>query len=224
MGRRRNIYFIIIITCLIYAVADSFIAVRQSYDKYLSGEYFFRQKARTVDTHGENWWATAEAQNMDYSDPKNVLLTSDNMSVYAVGPHDGVCTVCYGETVIEDFPIKNLKFENDEEEFFYGSKMYSYEEYVDIVSNMDESQLKSLRVSDKGMANFMEIRKLMFILAGVDAALALILFFLYRKKKIARRRSHSEHRMGIIKMFGSRNLSLSNAPSHNESSNRCNNS
>ena len=180
MGRRRNIYFIIIITCLIYAVADSFIAVRQSYDKYLSGEYFFRQKARTVDTHGENWWATAEAQNMDYSDPKNVLLTSDNMSVYAVGPHDGVCTVCYGETVIEDFPIKNLKFEDDEEDFFYGSKIYTYEEYVDIVSNMDESQLKSLRVSDKGMANFMEIRKLMFILAGVDAALALILFFLYR--------------------------------------------
>ena len=152
----------------------------QSYDKYLSGEYFFRQKARTVDTHGENWWATAEAQNMDYSDPKNVLLTSDNMSVYAVGPHDGVCTVCYGETVVEDFPIKNLKFENDEEEFFYGSKIYSYEEYVDIVSNMDESQLKSLRVSDKGMANFMEIRKLMFILAGVDAALAVILFLLYK--------------------------------------------
>ena len=149
MERRRNIYFIIIVLCLIYAVADSFIAVRQSYDKYLSGEYFFRQKARTVDTHGENWWATAEAQNMDYSDPKNVLLTSDNMSVYAVGPHDGVCTVCYGETVIEDFPIKNLKFEKDEED-------------------------------DKGMANFMEIRKLMFILAGVDAALALILFFLYR--------------------------------------------
>ena len=163
MGRRRNIYFIIIITCLIYAVADSFIAVRQSYDKYLSGEYFFRQKARTVDTHGENWWATAEAQNMDYSDPKNVLLTSDNMSVYAVGPHDGVCTVCYGETVVEDFPIKNLKFEDEEEDFFYGSKIYTYEEYVDIVSNMDESQLKSLRVSDKGMANFMEIRKLMFI-------------------------------------------------------------
>ena len=45
---------------------------------------------------------------------------------------------------------------------------------------MDESQLKSLRVSDKGMANFMEIRKLMFILAGVDAALAVILFLLYK--------------------------------------------
>lgn len=180
MRRRRNIYFIIIISSLIFAVADSFIAKRQSYEKYQKGEYYFRQKARTVDTHSDTWWATPEAQSMDYSDPKNMLLTSGNISVYAYGPHDGVCTVCYNETVIEDFPIKNLKFENDDADYFYGSKTYIYEEYIDIVNNMDESQLKSLRVSDKAMANFKEIRKFMFILIGVDAVLAAILFLLYK--------------------------------------------
>ena len=194
MGRRRNIYFIIIVACLIYAVSDYFIAMRQSYDKYVSGEYYFRQKAYTVDTHSDSWVLTPEAQNTDYSDPKNVLLSSNNVSVYAVDPHDGVCTVYYGDNVIEDFPISNLRFENDDAEFFYGRKTYTYDEYIDIVGKMSKDELKSLRVSDKRMANFNEVKDSMFILIVVDIGLAIILFLLYRGEQ--------DHWFNVVMLIG----------------------
>ncbi len=195
MERRRNIYFIIIVLCLIYAVSDYFIAMRQSYDKYLSGEYSIRQKAYTVETHGDNWWLTSEAQNKDYSDPKNVLLSSNNTEVYVEDPHDGVCTVYYGKNVIEDFPVSNLKFENeDDEALFNGSKTYTYEEYIDIVKGMDKDQLKSNRVSDKKIANFKQVKYSMFILIIVDAGLAVMLFLLYR--------GEHDHGFNVVMLIG----------------------
>ena len=181
MKRRTYIYLVLVISCLIYSISDYFIAMHRSYDMYLAGDYYFKQTTLVVNPHmSDDWWATPEAQNTDYSDPKNMLLRTTGTSVYAFGPHDGVCTVYYGDNVIEDFPISNLQFENDDAEYFYGRKTYTYEEYLDrieqIIKDHDENHL----LSDKAMYGYRRYKPLMVTLICVDGVLALVLIILYR--------------------------------------------
>ena len=182
MKRRTYIYLIVVIACLIYSISGYFIAMHQSYDKYLDGEYFFRYKASTVDTRKtDNWWTT-ESQSEDLSDPKTLLLRTSGTSVYAVDPHDGVCTVYYAGSIVEDFPVANLAFENDDAGYFYGSKKYTFEEYIDEVREANKTHDADLRISDKHMSDFEKLKPFMFILIAVDAILAAVLFFLYRSE------------------------------------------
>lgn len=177
---KRKLFYIIIVLSLIFAVSDYFFAMHDSYNKYVDGEYFFREKAKTVDTHNDTWWATAQAQNADYSDPKTLLLSTDGAVVYAANPHNGYCTVIDGDNVIEDFPLSNLKFDNEDMGYFYGTKKYTYEEYIDIVKGMSKEELESSRVSNKEMANFNKVKNNIFILIGVYAVFAMLLVFLYK--------------------------------------------
>ncbi len=181
MKRRTYIYLIIIVACLIYSVSDYFAAMRRSYNMYVEGEYYFRYEATIVNQHtNDDWWATPEAQNTDYSDPKNMLLRTTNVTVYAAGPHDGVCTVCYGDNVIEDFPVSVLKFEGDDAEYFKGSKTYTYDEYISQVRSIVKAKEEKHRLSDKAMCSFEQYKFFMIGFVCIDAVFGFILILLYR--------------------------------------------
>ena len=181
MKRRTYIYLIIIVACLIYSVSDYFAAMRRSYNMYVEGEYYFRYEATIVNQHmNDDWWATPEAQNTDYSDPKNMLLRTTNETVYAVHPHDGVCTVYYGSNVIEDFPVSVLKFEGDDADYFKGSKLYSYDEYIAQLRAIIKAKDEKHRLSSKAMYAFEHYKFFMIGFVCIDAVFGVILILLYR--------------------------------------------
>ena len=173
INRKQKFLIAFIAFSLILAIGDYFYAKRASYNKYKSGEYFFREKAHTLATT-DAWW-TPDAQSRDYTDPKNMLLYATNASVYAYDAHEPFCTVLYGDKVIEDFPIVRLKFENEDLRDFYGTEKYSFKEYIHLVDSLSKSELKSNRVSTSQMANYKEVGKNMWILITFDIALAIII-------------------------------------------------
>lgn len=182
---KKVIMYLIIISCLVFAVGDYFYSMRDSYNKYVSGEYFFRYKAKTTEAPDpwENWDPNDPMPETDYSDPKEILLLSTNASVYAYGPHDGVCTVIYGDNVIEDFPLSRLNFENETDKMlFNGTKVYTYDEYTEVVNGLTKDQLKSNIVSTKEVANYNRVKEFMFILIGVDVFFGIILFVVKRNE------------------------------------------
>ena len=182
---KKVIMYLIIISCLVFAVGDYFYSMRDSYNKYVSGEYFFRYKAKTTEAPDpwENWDPNEPMPETDYSDPKEILLLSTNASVYAYGPHDGVCTVIYGDNVIEDFPLSRLNFENETDKMlFNGTKVYTYDEYIEVVNGLTKDQLKSNIVSTKEVANYNRVKEFMFILIGVDVFFGIILFVVKRNE------------------------------------------
>lgn len=181
MKKRSYIYLIIIVACLIYSVSDYFAAMHRSYNMYVEGEYYFRYEATIVNQHmNDDWWATPEAQNTDYSDPKNMLLRTTNETVYAVHPHNGVCTVFYGDKVIEDFPVSVLKFEGDDAEYFKGSKTYTYDEYISQVRSVVKAKEEDHRLSSKAMCSFEQYKFFMIGFVCIDAVFGFILILLYR--------------------------------------------
>ena len=181
MKRRSYIYLIIIVACLIYSVSDYFAAMRRSYNMYVEGEYYFKYEATIVNQHtNDDWWATPEAQNTDYSDPKNMLLRTTNETVYAAGPHNGVCTVYYGDKVIEDFPVSVLKFEGDDAEYFKGSKTYTYDEYISQVRSVVIAKEEDHRLNSKEMCSFEQYKFFMIGFICLDAVFGFILILLYR--------------------------------------------
>lgn len=182
---KKVIMYLIIISCLVFAVGDYFYSMRDSYNKYVSGEYFFRYKAKTTEAPDpwENLDPNEPMPETDYSDPKEILLLSTNASVYAYGPHDGVCTVIYGDNVIEDFPLSRLNFENETDKMlFNGTKVYTYDEYTEVVNGLTKDQLKSNIVSTKEVANYNRVKEFMFILIGVDVFFGIILFVVKRNE------------------------------------------
>ena len=181
---KKVIMYFIIISCLVFAVGDYFYSMRDSYNKYVSGEYFFRYRAKTTEAP-DDWEEYFDPENPkpmpDYTDPKEMLLRTTNVGVYAYAPHDGVCTVIYGDNVIEDFPVSRLYFDSEEDEkLFKGTKQYTYDEYIEFVNGLTEDQLKSNYVSTKKVANYNDVRDFMFILIGVDVFFGIILFVVKR--------------------------------------------
>ena len=182
---KRVVLIIIILVSMVFSVSDYFFAMRESYNKYLEGEYFFREKAETIPAIDPDSWMTSletweRVQNIDFSDTKNMLLYGGTYDVYAYGPHDRVCTVYYGSQVVEDFPVSNLKFEGDDAEYFYGRKKYTYDEYIEYVKSLSEDELESIRVSDKKMANFKDVQWHIFILVAVELVMGMVLFLLFK--------------------------------------------
>lgn len=172
----------IIVLCLIYSVSSYFAAMRKSYDKYLEGEYFFSFKATTISAHtSSDWTSTSEIPGIDNSDQKVNLICTAGSEVYAADPHNGICTVYYNDNVIKDFPVSNLRFANDGADHFYGTKTYTYEEYIDVVKNADEDG--NLQIGDKHMADFEHAKIFIYGIIGLDVVLAIVLFSLYTSGK-----------------------------------------
>ena len=181
----RKIAIIIIITSVIFSISDYFYTMRESYNKYLEGEYYFRYKATTVLVMDQDAWFESvenfeKVSSLDFSDTKIMLLYGGEQEVYASGPHDGVCTVIYGSQTVDDFPVYNLKFKGDDAEYFFGRKQLTYEEYIDYVKSLSPEELKSDRVSTQKMASFKTVLEFTFILVGTEALICLILFILHR--------------------------------------------
>lgn len=181
----RKIAIIIIITSVIFSISDYFYTMRESYNKYLEGEYYFRYEATTVPVMDQDAWFESvenfeKVSSLDFSDTKIMLLYGGEQEVYASGPHDGVCTVIYGSQTVDDFPVYNLKFKGDDADYFFGRKQLTYEEYIDYVKNLSPEELKSDRVSTKKMASFKTVLEFTFILVGTEALICLILFILHR--------------------------------------------
>ena len=181
----RKIAVIIIISSVIFSISDYFYTMRESYNKYLEGEYYFRYEATTVPVMDQDAWFESvenfeKVSALDFSDTKIMLLYGGEQEVYASGPHDGVCTVIYGSQTIDDFPVYNLRFEGDDADYFFGRKQLTYEKYIDYVKSLSPEELKSDRVSSKKMASFKTVLEFTFILVGTEALICLILFILHR--------------------------------------------
>lgn len=181
----RKIAIIIIITSVIFSISDYFYTMRESYNKYLEGEYYFRYEATTVPVMDQDAWFESvenfeKVSSLDFSDTKIMLLYGGEQEVYASGPHDGICTVIYGSQTVDDFPVYNLKFKGDDADYFFGRKQLTYEEYIDYVKSLSPEELKSDRVSTQKMASFKTVLEFTFILVGTEALICLILFILHR--------------------------------------------
>lgn len=181
----RKIAIIIIITSVIFSISDYFYTMRESYNKYLEGEYYFRYEATTLPVMDQDAWFESvenfeKVSSLDFSDTKIMLLYGGEQEVYASGPHDGVCTVIYGSQTVDDFPVYNLRFEGDDADYFFGRKQLTYEEYIDYVKSLSPEELKSDRVSTQKMASFKTVLEFTFILVGTEALICLILFILHR--------------------------------------------
>ena len=129
-GFSSNVSLIVVI----FAISDYFFTMQDSYNRYLEGEYFFRYKAKTMLAMDQDaWFDSVEnfeyVSSKDFSDTKTMLLYGGESEVYACNPHDGVCTVIYGSQTVDDFPLTNLQFSGDDAEYFYGTKLLSYDEY-----------------------------------------------------------------------------------------------
>lgn len=184
MKKSRLVCILIMIGCLFLVVGEYMFAKKRSYNRYLSGEYFFREAAYTINIHkDDNWWATEQAQNMDRTDPKNLLKLSNNVKVYVSNPHDGLCTVNYGkDTVIEDYPLADLRLECEDTGYFYGTKKYTLKEYTDKLKSMTKDDLKSYKVSDKKMASFIGYGESLLMVLAAVAGVMFISFILYRSE------------------------------------------
>ena len=198
----RKVLFVFIMISLAFSVSDYFFSMRSSYKKYESGEYFFRYKATTILAEDPEAWTNSveafeEAAARDYSDPKTMLLYGVEDTVWACDPHDGICTVVFSHAVvdelpakgvktetyvIDDFPVSNLRFENDDKAYFEGAEKMSFSEYIEYVSGLSEDQLKSYHVSDKKMAGFKSAKNSMIILTLVDLGIFLLLFIFYKSE------------------------------------------
>lgn len=179
----RKIAYIIIITSVVFAITDYFYTMRDSYNKYLDGEYFFRYKATTILAMEQDaWFDSIEnfeyVSSMDFSDTKTMLLYVGEADVYACNPHDGVCTVIYGSQTVDDFPVTNLRFSGDDAAYFNGTKKLTYEEYIAYVKSLSSEQLKSNIVSDKKVASFNDVLEFSLILIGFEVVACAGLFLL----------------------------------------------
>lgn len=182
----KKIAVIIIISSVIFAISDYFFTMQDSYNRYLEGEYFFRYKAKTMLAMDQDaWFDSVEnfeyVSSKDFSDTKTMLLYGGESEVYACNPHDGVCTVIYGSQTVDDFPLTNLQFSGDDAEYFYGTKLLSYDEYISYVKSLTDDQLHSDLVSSEKMASFNGVLKFALILVGVETVLGIFLFFLRKE-------------------------------------------
>lgn len=181
----KKIAFIIIITSVVFSVTDYFYTMRDSYNKYLEGEYFFRYKATTVLAMDQDAWFDnienfEKISSMDFSDTKTLLLYGGESEVYACNPHNGICTVIYGSQTVDDFPVSNLRFKGDDAAYFNGTKKLTYEEYIDYVKSLSDDQLHSDMVNTHKVASFKNVLEFSLILVGVEAVVCIALFILHR--------------------------------------------
>ena len=142
--KNKSIYTIFVIGLIVQAVLYLFSVVGDTpstYDKYVSGEYYFVARAKTTQGAADSWMYDSD---IDTSDPKNKLLLSSGWEVVAYHPHGPYCTVEFYElemtdskqnttaetkTVVTDFPINRLTFISQEDIDVFNGKVYTQEEY-----------------------------------------------------------------------------------------------
>ena len=158
MNKFRIFAVIFIAVNLLFSIGDYLFVKNESYEKYLSGEYYFIYEANTVTPGMTDYVMTPDDPMFyaDYSDPRNILMTN-HMSVRVYNPHDGFCTVIYGDNFIEDFPLSHISLSAEDAPYFNGTKKYTEDEYFnkieEIGKHMKDKDL-SLSINDKHMLDY----------------------------------------------------------------------
>jgi hypothetical protein len=176
---KRIILIIIIAVGLIGSVTDYVFTKHDSYNRYLEGEYYFLYEAQTCVPGDPNYIITPDDPMFyaDYSNPRNMLMIS-SLDVLVYNPHDGFCTVIYGDNVIEDFPLSHISISGEDLPYFNGTKQYTYEEYIGRLDSIPRKQISTTKtISDKHMADYRHIPPFTIIIGGIDALLLAIWFF-----------------------------------------------
>ncbi|MBO4636060.1 MAG: hypothetical protein J5685_02830 [Clostridiales bacterium] len=120
-------------------------AVDSSYERYLSGEYYFRARAVTV--------AIIDPMDtaLDTRDQETLLKGSSGVTIYVCNPHVPFCTVYSNGNIYEDYPINGIRFTDEEEaDIFYNRKVLTQEEYKDRLKGL---KADSPLLSDPEMLN-----------------------------------------------------------------------
>lgn len=180
INMKRLILILVIAAGLIGSLTDYFYSKYDSYNRYLSGEYYFLYEAATYVPGDPNYIITPDDPMFyaDYSDPKNMLMIN-SLDVNVCNYHDGFCTVIYGENVIEDFPASRIRLLSEgDAPYFYGTKQYTYEEYINLLGSFkDKGTTKTYSVSDKEMLNYRKILPYTVIITIADVILLAAAYF-----------------------------------------------
>lgn len=183
MNKFRIFAVIFIAVNILFSIGDYLFVKNESYEKYLSGEYYFIYEANTVTPGMTDYVMTSDDPMFyaDYSDPRNILMTN-HMSVRVYNPHDGFCTVIYGDNVIEDFPLSHVSLSAEDAPYFNGTKKYTEDEYFnkieEIGKHMKDKDL-SLFISDKHMLDYRHARTNLIWLLVYTGFLAAIYVIVY---------------------------------------------
>ena len=146
--RWRKGHLIIIIGLVAQMMFYAFLVVDNStYDKYVSGEYYFRARAKTTQPDDSLLWDTS----LDMTQTKNILLLSSGAEVYAYNPHGPYCTVDYGEDTVQDFPLGRLKFLTEDDKDVFNGKQYTKEEYDALIEKISGDSSMRKMLSDEKM-------------------------------------------------------------------------
>ena len=178
---KRVILIMIIAAGLFGSLADYYLSKHDSYNRYLEGEYYFIYNAETYVPGDPNYMITPDDPMFyaDYSNPRNMLMIN-SLDCMVYNPHDGYCTVLYGDNVIEDFPLSHIRISSEDSPYFYGTKQYSYAAYIGRLNSIPKKQISTTRsLSSKHMADYRKILPFTIIIASFDA-LILILYLLMR--------------------------------------------
>ena len=171
---RRYIMVGIILIGLFGSIGDYFFSKSDSYDKYLEGEYYFIYEAETITARGPDYIMTPDDPMFyaDYSDPRNMLLTNAlDCKVY--NAHDGVCTVIYGDNVIENFPVYRIRVSDEDYPYFHGTKKYTEDEYFAKLDGLDSN---SRLLSSRSMAHYRSALKTAKVIVFFDVLILVVLF------------------------------------------------
>ena len=176
---KRIILVVIILLGMIGSISDYVFSKHDAYNRYLEGEYYFIYEGTSIVPGDPNRIITPDDPMFyaDYSDPRNMLMIS-SLDIEVYNYHDGFCTVLYGENVIEDFPAARVRISDEDTPYFYGTKQYTYEEFISKLDSFSRKEISSTRqVSDKHMFDYRKILPYTIIFGGVDALLLAICFF-----------------------------------------------
>ena len=176
---RKIIMVVIILIGMIGSISDYVFSKHDAYNRYLEGEYYFIYEGTSLVPGDPNRIITPDDPMFyaDYSDPRNMLMIS-SLDIEVYNYHDGFCTVLYGENVIEEFPAARVRISDEDTPYFYGTKQYTYEEFISKLDSFSRKEISRTRqVSDKHMFDYRKILPYTIIITGADILILAIAFF-----------------------------------------------
>ncbi|MBO6192546.1 MAG: hypothetical protein J6O00_00020 [Clostridiales bacterium] len=176
---RKIIMVVIILIGMIGSISDYVFSKHDAYNRYLEGEYYFIYEGTSFVPGDPNRIITPDDPMFyaDYSDPRNMLMIS-SLDIEVYNYHDGFCTVLYGENVIEEFPAARVRISDEDTPYFYGTKQYTYEEFISKLDSFSRKEISRTRqVSDKHMFDYRKILPYTIIITGADILILAIAFF-----------------------------------------------
>lgn len=178
---KKIIMVVIILLGMIGSISDYVFSKHDAYNRYLEGEYYFIYEGTSFVPGDPNRIITPDDPMFyaDYSDPRNMLMSS-SLDIEVYNYHDGFCTALYGENVIEDFPAARVRISDEDTPYFYGTKQYTYEEFISKLDSFSRKEISRTRqVSDKHMFDYRKILPFTIMIALIDV-LILAIAFIFR--------------------------------------------